>query len=82
LNAQCRPNWFVLYKTTKLVVYVKKEAEHKNFAGTKQMKAKEQDTLMVCTAADGTKCPVAMIRKSKRPVCFKKELPCGELSPV
>ncbi len=46
-------------------LYVKK-AERKKFAGTKQMKAKERVTLMVCTAADGTKCPLAIWDEAHR----------------
>lgn len=45
-------------------------SKKKSYAGTKQMKDKTRVTLMVCTAADGTKVPLAMIGKSKTPVCF------------
>ena len=37
---------------------------------------------MVCTAADGTKCPLAMVGKSKVPACFNQELSHGELPPM
>lgn len=52
-------------------MYVNK-ADQNNFAGTKQMKLKERVTLMVCTAADGSKCPLAMVGKSKLPTCFNE----------
>ena len=35
------------------------------------MKDKERVTLMVCTSADGWRAPLALIGKSKKPVCFQ-----------
>ena len=44
------------------------------------MKDKTRVTAMVCTAADGYCCPLAIIGKSKRPVCF--DLLCGSKTPL
>jgi hypothetical protein len=42
----------------------------KNYSGVKQMKDKTRITIMVCTASDGTKVPLSVIGKPKKPVCF------------
>ena len=48
-------------------------ATEKNaYAGVKQMKDKTRLTLMVCTSAAGEKCPLAVVGKSKNPLCFKQ----------
>lgn len=54
-------------------IYVTK-ADRKNFAGVKQMKAKDRLTVMVCTAADGSKVPLSIIGKPKVPECFRYSL--------
>lgn len=38
------------------------------------MKSKDRLTIMVCTAADGSKAPLSIIGKSKTPECFRYEL--------
>ena len=60
----------LFYQKMPTRIYVSEENK-KSYAGTKQMKDKTRVTLMVCTAADGTKVPLAMIGKSKRPKCFR-----------
>lgn len=50
-------------------------AKKKDYAGVKQMKDKNRETLMVCTAADGTKVPFMIVEKAKRPACFGYEEP-------
>ena len=42
------------------------KAEKSSFRGAKRMKDKNGVTLMVCTSADGQKCPVAMVGSAKR----------------
>ena len=49
------------------------QARKKEYAGVKQMKDKSRVTLMVFTAADGTKGPLAMVGKPKSPHCFRTE---------
>ena len=44
-------------------MYVDKDTKHTH-AGVKQMKDKTRVTLMVCTAADGSKVPLAVVGKS------------------
>jgi DDE superfamily endonuclease len=51
-------------------IYVNKSIKD-DYAGAKQMKDKNRITLMVCTAADGTKVPLSIIGKAKKPVCFR-----------
>ena len=51
----------------------------KRFKGTKQMKDKTRATAMICTAADGTRLPIAIIGKAKKPChhvfdCLTQEL--------
>ena len=48
-----------------------KEKEAKKARGCKEMKAKDRLTLMVCMAANGDKCPLALVGKSARPHCFR-----------
>ena len=50
-------------------IYVDK-AQKKNYKGTKQMKDKSRITVMVCTAADGSKSPLSIVGKAKKPTCF------------
>ena len=50
-------------------IYVEK-ARAKDFKGTKQMKDKSRITLMVGTAADGSKIPMSIVGKPKKPTCF------------
>lgn len=50
-------------------IYVEK-ARVKDFKGTKQMKDKNRITLMVGTAADGSKIPMSIVGKPKNPACF------------
>ena len=45
--------------------------EKKDYAGVKRMKDKTRITLMMCTAADGRKCPLAIVGKAKKPMCFR-----------
>jgi hypothetical protein len=59
-------------------VYIDKE-ERGTTNGTKQMKSKDRLTLMVATAANGEKLPLAMIGKSAKPTCFKF---CGGVPPM
>eukprot|EP00978_Attheya_sp_CCMP212_P027512 scaffold92146_cov56-Attheya_sp.AAC.1 len=35
------------------------------------MKSKDRVTLMICTAADGTKVPLSIIGKAKKTECFR-----------
>ena len=51
----------------------------KEFAGTKVMKEKTRITIMVCTAANGDKLPLAIIGKPKMPHCLK--LPVDKTNP-
>jgi hypothetical protein len=47
------------------------DAVKKNdYSGVKQMKDKTRITIMVCAASDGTKVPLSVIGKPKKPVCF------------
>ena len=50
-------------------LYVHKDNK-KKYTGTKKMKDKARITLMVCTAADGSKLPLALVGKPKKPRCF------------
>ena len=61
-------------------IYVQKKNK-KNFKGTKQMTDKTRVTLMICTAADGFKVPIALIGKSKKPTCFELIQP-GKRTPL
>ena len=60
LYFQKLPNW----------MYVDKDTKHKH-AGVKQMKDKTRVILMVCTVIDGTKVPLVIVEKSKKPMCFR-----------
>jgi DDE superfamily endonuclease/Tc5 transposase DNA-binding domain len=51
-------------------IYVDKSSK-KKYAGAKQMKDKNRITVMICTAADGSKVPLSIVGKSKNPVCFR-----------
>jgi DDE superfamily endonuclease len=46
------------------------QKNRKNYQGAKQMKDKNRITLMLCTAANGMKVPLAVVGKAKMPVCF------------
>ena len=61
-------------------LYVEK-CRAKDYAGVKQMKDKTRITMMVCTAADGTRQPVAVVGKAKKPRCFDL-LPPGSKLPL
>jgi DDE superfamily endonuclease/Tc5 transposase DNA-binding domain len=50
-------------------IYVDKDNK-KSYAGAKQMKDKTRVTLMVCTAANGSKVPLAVVGAAKKPLCF------------
>ena len=50
-------------------MYVDKDTKHKQL-GVKQMKDKTRVILMVCTVIDGTKVPLVIVEKSKKPMCF------------
>ena len=50
-------------------IYVEK-ARSKDFTGTKQMKDKNRITLIVGTAADGSKIPMLIVGKPKKITCF------------
>ena len=52
-------------------VYVRKE-NSKTVRGCKAMKSKDRITLMVCTAANGDKIPLAIVGKSQVPQCLGK----------
>ena len=52
-------------------IYMDKDTKHTH-AGVKQMKDKTRVTLMLCTAADGSKVPLAVVGKSKKPMCFRE----------
>ena len=43
----------------------------KDFHGCKAMRSKDRVTIMLCTAADGSKVPLSIVGKSKNPHCFK-----------
>jgi Tc5 transposase DNA-binding domain/DDE superfamily endonuclease len=51
-------------------IYVEK-SQKTGFAGAKQMKDKTRITLMVCTAADGSKVPLSIVGKPMKPQCFR-----------
>eukprot|EP00977_Amphora_coffeiformis_P002724 scaffold521_cov167-Amphora_coffeaeformis.AAC.15 len=51
-------------------LYIDNEAK-KKYEGAKTMKDKLSVTLMVCTSASGTKVPLAMAGKEKKPECFR-----------
>ena len=51
-------------------MYVDKDTKS-TYAGVKQMKDKTRITLMVCTAADGSKVPLSVVGKPKKPECFR-----------
>lgn len=61
LYYQKLPNW----------MYVDKDAK-KTYAGVKQMKDKTRITLMVRTAADGSKVPLSIVNKPKN-MCFRMQ---------
>jgi hypothetical protein len=44
--------------------------QKKTIAGCKQMKDKTRITVMLCTAADGSNVPLAVVGKAKKPACF------------
>jgi DDE superfamily endonuclease len=44
--------------------------QRKTVAGCKQMKDKSRITVMLCTAADESKVPLAVVGKAKKPSCF------------
>jgi hypothetical protein len=46
------------------------ETTEPDCAGVKQMKYKTRIAIKVCTASDGTKVPLSVIGKPKKPVCF------------
>ena len=46
--------------------YLKKD-QAKHARGTKQMKSKDQVTIMITTSADGSKCPLYVVGKSAMP---------------
>ena len=50
-------------------LYVNKE-QKKLFCGCKRMKDKTRITITVCTSEPGVKCPLIVIRKSRKPKCF------------
>ena len=58
------------YQKLPNTLYVKKEKK-RSYAGTKMMKDKNRVTIMVCTAGNGDKLPLAIIGKPKDPVCFR-----------
>ena len=43
----------------------------KDFRGCKAMRSKDRVTIMLCTAADGSKVPLSIVGKSKNPHCFR-----------
>jgi hypothetical protein len=47
--------------------------------GTKQRKSKDRLTLMIATAANGDKLPLAIISQAAKPACFKF---CGGIPPM
>jgi hypothetical protein len=51
-------------------MYVDK-GNKKDYAGAKQMKDRTRITLMICTAADGSKVPLMVVGKAKKPTCFR-----------
>jgi hypothetical protein len=51
-------------------LYVDK-ANKRDYAGAKQMKDKNRITVMVCTAANGSKVPLFVVGKYKNPTCFR-----------
>ena len=55
-------------------LYVDMESK-KKFRGCKQMKDKTRVTLMICTAANGDKIPIAFVGISENPHCFREGTP-------
>jgi hypothetical protein len=51
-------------------VYISKDNKA-TVAGVKQMKDKTRITAMICTAADGSKVPLAIVGKPKKTTCFR-----------
>ena len=51
-------------------VYISKDNKA-TVAGVKQMKDKTRITAMICTAADGSKVPLAIVGKPKKTMCFR-----------
>ena len=51
-------------------VFVKKE-NASSVRGCKSMRSKDRVTIMVCTAADGSKVPLCLVGKSQHPHCFR-----------
>ena len=51
-------------------VFVKKE-NASSVRGCKLMRSKDRVTIMVCTAADGSKVPLCLVGKSQHPHCFR-----------
>ena len=51
-------------------VFVKKE-NASSVRGCKSMRSKDRVTVMVCTAADGSKVPLCLVGKSQNPHCFR-----------
>lgn len=70
----------ILYQKLPNSLYVDKDRK-KQYAGTKLMKDKTRITIMVCTAANGVKFPLAIIGKPKKPACFRL-LPDQQNTPI
>ena len=51
-------------------LYIDSEVK-KKYEGAKAMKDKNSVTIMVCTSASGTKVPLAMAGREKKPECFR-----------
>ena len=60
----------VYYKKLHNRMYVDYDTKH-TYTGVKQIKDKTRVILMVCTVIDGTKVPLVIVEKSKKPMCFR-----------
>ena len=60
-----------LYNADQTGLFYQKLPNSTYVKGCKQMTDKSRLTLMVCTAADGKKMPLAIVGKPKRPKCFE-----------
>ena len=64
------------YKAIPSRTYLISDESKVSAQGTKQLKAKDRLTVIVCTNASGTcKIPPAVIGKAKKPRCFRRNPP-------
>eukprot|EP00968_Pinguiococcus_pyrenoidosus_P010942 scaffold876_cov243-Pinguiococcus_pyrenoidosus.AAC.1 len=65
----------LFYKLLPKRSYLGETEDRKTARGTKEMKAKDRITALICTSADGSKVKLCVIGKSKNPRCFRKKSP-------